>query len=106
MPIAETESEASRHGWAPYEEDLPGTWEKIPDGEQTRAFARVTVNGPFNEHRDGLGTVLADGDRVALIYPFVFCVSGASWRDRNEESVGSLLRFGAAGELRRGLSRK
>lgn len=74
MLIAETESDATWHGWVPYDGDLPGAWEKNPEGEQTRAFARVTVNGTFNEHIDGLSTELEDGDRVALMYPFVFCV--------------------------------
>jgi len=29
--------------------------------------------GTFDEHLDGLDTELDDGDRVALMYPFVFC---------------------------------
>jgi molybdopterin converting factor small subunit len=33
----------------------------------------VLVNGIFNEHRDGLDTTLDDGDRVTLIYPFMYC---------------------------------
>lgn len=74
MLIAETEAEATTRGWAPVEEDLPGTWHGNPDGEQTRAYARVCVNGRFNEALDGLDTELADGDRVALIYPFMFCL--------------------------------
>jgi molybdopterin converting factor small subunit len=75
MLIAETEAEATAHGWAPFEgETPPGTWRKNPEGEQSRAFARVCVNGRFNENLDGLDTELEDGDRVALIYPFVFCV--------------------------------
>jgi molybdopterin converting factor small subunit len=71
--IAETEAEATAHGWAPTDGDPPGTWNKNPEGEQTRAFARVAVNGRFNEHLDGLDTELEDGDRVALMYPFIFC---------------------------------
>jgi molybdopterin converting factor small subunit len=75
MLIAETEAEATTKGWAPDDVGLPGeNWAKNPEGEQTRAFARVTVNGQFNEHLEGLDTPLADGDRVALIYPFVFCL--------------------------------
>jgi molybdopterin converting factor small subunit len=76
MLIAETEAEATAHGWArlPGGTTPPGTWRKNPEGEQTRAYARVCVNGRFNENLDGLDTVLEDGDRVALIYPFVFCV--------------------------------
>ncbi|WP_336345224.1 MoaD/ThiS family protein [Halalkalicoccus ordinarius] len=73
MLIAETEAEATHSGWAPTPDELPGTWRKNPEGEQTRKYARVTVNGRFNEHFDGLDTELSDGDRVALIYPFMFC---------------------------------
>lgn len=73
LVIAETEAEATAHGWAPTDGDPPGTWLKNPEGEQTRAFARIAVNGRFNEHLDGLDTVLEDGDRVALMYPFIFC---------------------------------
>lgn len=73
MLIAETEADATAHGWASPPEELPGTWKKNPEGEQTRAYARVTVNGRFNEHYEGLDTELEDGDRVGLIYPFMFC---------------------------------
>lgn len=72
--IAETEAEATAHGWAPTPDELPGTWRKNPEGEQTRPFARVCVNGRFNEHDEGFATELEDGDRVALIKPFMFCV--------------------------------
>lgn len=75
MLIAETEADASTEGWAKYPgEELPGTWRKNPEGEQTRAYARVVVNGQFNEHLDGLDTKLEDDDRVALMYPFMFCL--------------------------------
>ena len=75
MLIAKTEAEATTKGWAPADVGLPGeNWAKNPEGEQTRAYARVTVNGQFNEHLDGLDTALEDGDRVALIYPFMFCL--------------------------------
>ena len=73
MLIAETEADATAHGWAEPPEDLPGTWRKNPEGEQTRPYARVCINGTFNEHFDGFETDLEDGDRVALIYPFMFC---------------------------------
>jgi molybdopterin converting factor small subunit len=73
MLIAETEADATTKGWAPTDGELPGAWEKNPEGEQTRAFARVAINGQFNEHLDGLDTELGDGDRVALMYPFMFC---------------------------------
>ncbi len=71
--IAKTEADATAHGWASPPEELPGTWKKNPEGEQTRAYARVTINGRFNEHFDGLDTELEDGDRVGLMYPFMFC---------------------------------
>jgi molybdopterin converting factor small subunit len=71
--IAKTEADASTDGWAPTPDELPGTWKKNPAGDQTRTFARVAINGQFNEHLDGFETELADGDRVALMYPFIFC---------------------------------
>ncbi|MFW5918576.1 MAG: MoaD/ThiS family protein [archaeon] len=74
MIIAETEEDATTRGWAPKPETLPGRWAKNPSGERTRKYARVLVNGTFNEHLDGLDTRLEDGDRVALLYPFVYCV--------------------------------
>jgi molybdopterin converting factor small subunit len=74
MLIAETEDEATTEGWAPAMEELPGGgYAKNPEGEQTRVYARVAVNGTFNEHLDGLDTDLDDGDRVALMYPFIYC---------------------------------
>jgi len=72
--IAETEADATTRGWAPKPETLPGSWKKNPTGEQTRRYARVLVNGKFNEHLAGLDTDLHDGDRVGLLYPFVYCV--------------------------------
>ena len=71
--IAETEAEATAPGWAPAPEELPGAWKKNPEGEQTRAYARICINGRFNEHLDGLDSKLRDGDRVSLMYPFMFC---------------------------------
>lgn len=71
--IAETEDEAAAHGWVQSNGDPPGTWNKNPEGEQTRAFARVAVNGRFNEHLDGLDTELEDDDRISLMYPFMYC---------------------------------
>ena len=72
--LAETEAEATARGWAPAPDELPGTWRKNPEGEQTRPYARICVNGRFNEHLGGFDAELADGDRVALMKPFVFCV--------------------------------
>lgn len=74
LVMAETEDDATAPGWAPTPDELPGTWKKNPEGEQTRAYARVLVNGRFNEHNQGFDTTLEDGDRVALVYPFMFCV--------------------------------
>ncbi|MBX0322191.1 pterin cluster protein [Halomicroarcula sp. F13] len=71
--IAETESDAATEGWAPELESLPGTWKKNPEGDQTRCYARVTVDGQFNEHLDGLDTELDGEDRIGLLYPFIFC---------------------------------
>ena len=73
MLIAETEADATHSGWAPAPEELPGTWTKNPVGEQTIAYARILVNGHFNENENGFDTVLEEGDRVALVYPFMFC---------------------------------
>ncbi|TYT60644.1 ubiquitin family protein [Natrialba swarupiae] len=72
--IAETEAEATARGWAPVPDELPGTWRKNPEGDQTRPYARVCINGRFNEHDDGFETELEHGDRIALVYPFMFCV--------------------------------
>ena len=73
MLIAETEADATHSGWAPAPEELPGTWTKNPVGEQTIAYARILVNGHFNENEKGFDTELEEGDRVALVYPFMFC---------------------------------
>ena len=73
MLIAETEADATHSGWAPAPEELPGTWTKNPVGEQTTTYARILVNGHFNENENGFDTKLEDGDRVALVYPFMFC---------------------------------
>ena len=71
--IAETEADATARGWAPTPEELPGTWRKNPEGEQTRSYARICINGRFNEHYSGFDTRLEAGDRVALMNPFLFC---------------------------------
>jgi molybdopterin converting factor small subunit len=76
MLIAETDAEAATDGWASaaVPEDVPGDWHRNDEGENTRPYARVLVNGRFNEGLDGFDTELSDGDRVALVYPFVYCV--------------------------------
>lgn len=75
LVIAETETESSTRGWAPIDaDDVPGDLRKNPDGEQTRAYARILINGQFNENLAGFDTKLSEGDRVALVYPFMFCV--------------------------------
>ncbi|WP_049893849.1 pterin cluster protein [Halogranum rubrum] len=73
MLIAETETESTAHGWARLPAELPGTWRKNPEGEQSRVYARICINGRFNEHLGGFDAELHDGDRVALLYPFMFC---------------------------------
>ena len=73
MLIAETEADATHSGWAPAPDELPGTWTKNPVGEQTTTYARILVNGHFNENENGFDTELEQGDRVALVYPFMFC---------------------------------
>ncbi|MFB6092889.1 MAG: MoaD/ThiS family protein [Haloquadratum sp.] len=75
LVIAESETEAATRGWAPVDAgDVPGDLRKNPEGEQTRAYARILINGKFNETLDGFDTELEDGDRVALVNPFLFCV--------------------------------
>ncbi|WP_435064341.1 pterin cluster protein [Halobaculum sp. EA56] len=61
------------NGWAPQPEELPDDFTANPEGERTRAFARICINGRFNEHLGGFDAELEDGDRVALMYPFMFC---------------------------------
>ncbi|MFD1597381.1 MoaD/ThiS family protein [Halobellus rarus] len=75
LVIAETEAESATRGWAPIDaDDVPGELRKNPDGEQTRAYARILVNGQFNENLAGFDTKLNAGDRVALVNPFLFCL--------------------------------
>lgn len=73
LVLASEESEEVTSGWAEPPEELPGTWNRNPEGERVRRYARVTVNGRFNEHLDGFRTRLTDGDRIGLLYPFVYC---------------------------------
>ncbi len=47
--IAETEAEATARGWAPVPDELPGTWRKNPEGDQTRPYAgSVSTAGSTN----------------------------------------------------------
>ncbi|MCG1003543.1 MULTISPECIES: MoaD/ThiS family protein [Halobacterium] len=73
MLLAESEEEETAATWVNYPGDPPGRWERNPEGERTRAYARVLVNGRFNELLDGFSTELEAGDRVALTYPFSYC---------------------------------
>jgi len=75
LVLAATEAESATPGWAPIEgDDVPGELRRNPAGEQTRAYARILINGTFNENLAGFDTELSEGDRVALVNPFVFCV--------------------------------
>lgn len=74
LVLATKPEDESAPGWAPKPDSAPGTWRQNPEGERIRRYARVLVNGTFNEHLDGFRTTLADGDRVSLLYPFVYCV--------------------------------
>lgn len=74
LVMAGNPEEEQAPGWAPRPDTLPGTWAANPPGERTRRFARLTVNGTFNEHLDDLDTVLQEGDRVGLLNPFIYCV--------------------------------
>jgi molybdopterin converting factor small subunit len=73
LVLASEASEEATSGWAKPPEKLPGTWNQNPEGERVRRYARVTVNGRFNEHLGGFQTQLDDGDRIGLLYPFVYC---------------------------------
>jgi molybdopterin converting factor small subunit len=73
LVLAKEAEDEVASGWATPPEELPGTWNRNPEGERVRRYARVTVNGRFNEHMDGFRTALEDGDRIGLMYPFVYC---------------------------------
>ena len=75
LVLAETEADSTTPRWAPIGgDDVPGELNRNPDGERTRAYARILVNWTFNENLEGFDTRLSEGDRVALVNPFVFCV--------------------------------
>lgn len=74
LVLAAEESDEAARGWATAPEELPGTWNQNPEGERVRQYARVTVNGRFNEHLGGFQTQLTASDRIGLMYPFVYCV--------------------------------
>lgn len=71
--LAETEADAVAPGWADPPDDLDDSWHGNPEGERTRTYARVCVDGRFNETLGGFDTRLEDGNRVTLAYPFIFC---------------------------------
>jgi molybdopterin converting factor small subunit len=71
--ILATEDNDRTKGWARHEGELPGRWVANPEGDRTRRYARVLVNGKFNELLDGFDTELEDGDRIALMQPFMYC---------------------------------
>jgi molybdopterin converting factor small subunit len=71
--ILATEDNDRTKGWARHEGELPGRWVANPEGDRTRRYARVLVNGKFNELLDGFDTELHDGDRIALMQPFMYC---------------------------------
>lgn len=73
LVLAKEADDEVASGWATPPDELPGTWNRNPEGERVRRYARVTVNGRFNEHLDGFRTQLEDGDRIGLMYPFVYC---------------------------------
>ena len=75
LVIAETESESATRGWAPIDgDDVPGELSKNPDGERTRSYARILINGTLNENLDGFDTELSEKDSVVMVNPLVFCV--------------------------------
>lgn len=75
LVLAETAEEAANRGWVPIEGDgVPGDLRTNPAGEQTRAYARILINGECNETLAGFDTQLSEGDRVALVNPSLFCV--------------------------------
>ncbi|WP_255198759.1 MoaD/ThiS family protein [Halorarius litoreus] len=73
--ILATDDNDRTKGWARYpgEGTPPGRWVANPEGERTRRYARVLINGKFNELLDGFDTELEDGDRIALMQPFMYC---------------------------------
>lgn len=44
MLIAETEADATAHGWAPVPDDLPGTWRKNPKANRPGVDLRSHVS--------------------------------------------------------------
>ncbi|GGJ15800.1 hypothetical protein GCM10008995_27040 [Halobellus salinus] len=92
---AEIEADPATRGWAPVDgDDAPGGLRKNPAGEQSRAYARILIDGAFNENLEGFGTELSNGDRVAVVTPFVFCVSVGKPPGRSRVAVQSSARAG------------
>ncbi|SDK19622.1 hypothetical protein [Natronorubrum texcoconense] len=56
--------------WARPPGEFPG-W-RPPDGDRSRPYGRICLDGQFSDNLDGLETRLEDGDRIALLYPFLF----------------------------------
>lgn len=57
--------------WARPPGEVPG-WRPDAETERARPYGRVCVNGRFSYRLAGLETRVADGDRIALLYPFLF----------------------------------
>ncbi|WP_436343531.1 pterin cluster protein [Natronorubrum sp. FCH18a] len=66
----ERESDPMARLWARPAGEFPG-W-RPPDDDRCRPYGRICLNGQFSVHFDGLESRLEDGDRIALLYPFLF----------------------------------
>lgn len=73
LVMARAPEDAATSGWAPTAGPPPGTWRANDPDDRPRTYARVTIDGRFNEHLGGLDAELDDGARVGLLYPFIFC---------------------------------
>ena len=52
-------------------QDEYGLRDRILDGDRTKPWTRVLLNGRDVFLLDGLGTPLSLGDRIALVFPFI-----------------------------------
>ncbi|WP_440769055.1 pterin cluster protein [Natronorubrum sp. DTA28] len=66
----ERESDPMARLWGRPPGEFPG-W-RPPDGDRSRPYGRICCNGQFSDNLAGLETRLEDGDRIALLYPFLF----------------------------------